>query len=92
MPKVNTFDSAFDASKTADDHATDVAGLGLAIREVWARLLEASASDPAVEATPEADQSQGADDGPAVFATYYDSAHERVSAAEPVVSFKKLAP
>ena len=92
MQQVNTFDTAFDARKTADDRAAHVTGLGRAIRDVWARLLELSTSDRAVEATQEAEESQVADDGAGIFANYYDGAHERVSAAEPVVSFRKLAP
>jgi len=48
MQKVNTFDAAFDASKTADDRAARVAGLGRAIRSAWARLLELRTRDYAV--------------------------------------------
>jgi hypothetical protein len=89
MQKVNTFDTAFEARKTADDRAAQVAGLGRAIRDVWARLLELSTSERAVEATHEA-ESQIADDGPGIFANFYDGARERVKAGEPVVSFSKL--
>lgn len=89
MQKVNAFDAAFDTRKTAGDRAAPVTGLGRAIRQVWARLLEASTNESVVEETNEP---QAADDGPAILANYYDGARDRVSAAEPVVSFRKLAP
>jgi hypothetical protein len=88
--KVNTFDTAFDARKTADDRAGHVTRFGRAIRDAWARLLELPASNHAVETTQAADESVVADESPGILASYYDGAHGRVKAAEPVVSFSKV--
>jgi hypothetical protein len=92
MQQVNTFDSAFEANQTADDRAAHGTGLGRAIRNAWARLLEPPTSDQAVAATQEVDEFRIADEGrPGILANYYEGAYDRVKAAEPVVSFRKLA-
>lgn len=92
MPQVDTFDAAFDAPATAKARAAQVSGLGRAIRYAWAGLLELLGTERTVEVTQAADEPQVMGDGLDIFADYYDGAHERVSAAEPVVSLRKLAP
>ena len=86
MRQADTFNTTLGAHKTADGYAGRITRLGVAIREVWAWLLEVAG-----EAEQETDESWVADSDPGILANYYDGARDRVAAGEPMVSFRELA-